>query len=55
MDIERLKNISEAKIKAGNVVDKVGNTLKEFEHGRQDVQEDSSEVYKPILKSSRGC
>lgn len=51
MDIERIKNISEAKIKAGNVVNKVRNTLKEFEHGRQDVQEELSEVYKPIMKA----
>ena len=35
-----MKKISEAKIKAGYVVNKVRNTLKEFEHGRQDVQEE---------------
>ena len=51
MDIERIKKISEAKIKAGNVVNKVRNTLKEFEHGRQDIQEELSEVYKPIVKA----
>ena len=51
MDIERIKNISEAKIKAGNVVNKVRKTLKEFEHGRQDIQEELSEVYKPIVKA----
>ena len=49
MDIERMKKISEAKIKAGNDVNKVPNTLKEIEHGRQDVQEELSEVYKPIV------
>ena len=51
MDIERIKKISEAKIKAGYVVDKVRKTLKEFEHGRQDIQEELSEVYKPIVKA----
>ena len=51
MDIERIKKISEAKINAGNVVDKVRNTLKEYEHGGQDVQEELSEVYKPIVKA----
>ena len=34
MDIERIKNISEAKIKAGKQVSNVRNTLKEFEHGK---------------------
>ena len=51
MDIERIKNISEAKIKAGKQVSNVRNTLKEFEHGRQDIQEELSEVYMPILKA----
>ena len=51
MDIERIKKISEAKSHAGNAVNKVRNTLKEYEHGTQDVQEELSEVYKPIVKS----
>ena len=51
MEIQRIKKISEAKINAGNVVNKVRNTLKEYEHGRQDAQEDLSEVFKPIVKS----
>ena len=51
MDIQRIKKISEAKINAGIVVNKVRNTLKEYKHGRQDVQEDLSEVYKPIVKA----
>ena len=54
MDIERMKKISEAKIKAGKQVSNVRNTLKELEHGRQDDQEELSEVYKPIVKA-RGC
>ena len=51
MDIERMKKISEAKINAGKQVSNVRNTLKEFEHGRQDIQEELSEVYKPIVKA----
>ena len=51
MDIERMKKISEAKIKASNDVNKVRNTLKEIKHGRQDVQEELSEVYKPIVSA----
>ena len=51
MDIERIKRISEAKINAGKQVNNVRNTLKEFKHGLQDVQEELSEVYKPIVKA----
>ena len=50
MDIERIKKLSESKIKADDSVKKVRNTLKEYRIGRQDVQEDLSEVYKPIVK-----
>ena len=46
-----MKKISEAKIKGGKQVSNVRNTLKELEHGRQDVQEELSEVYKPIVKA----
>ena len=51
MDIERIKKISEARIKAGKQVRNVRNALKEFKHGLQDVQEELSEVYKPIVKA----
>ena len=51
MDIERIKRLSESKIKADDSVKKVRNTLKEYRIGRQDVQEDLSEVYKPIVKT----
>ena len=40
MDLERIKKISEGKIKAGNIVSNVRNTLQEYEHGREDVQEE---------------
>ena len=51
MDIERIKKISDAKIKAGNATKRVRFALKEYEHGTQDVQEQLSEVYKPIVKA----
>ena len=51
MDIERIKKISSAKIHAGNAISKVRTTLKEYKHGTQDVQEELSEVYKPIVKA----
>ena len=51
MDIERIKRLSASKIKADDSVKKVRNTLKEYRIGRQDVQEDLSEVYKPIVKA----
>ena len=51
MDIERMMKISQSKINAGKQVRNVRNTLKEFKHGLQDVQEELSEVYKPIVKA----
>ena len=51
MDIERIREISEARIKAGKQVRNVRNTLKEFKHGLQDVQEELSETFKPIVKA----
>ena len=51
MDIERMMKISQSKINAGKQVRNVPNTLKEFKHGLQDVQEELSEVYKPIVKA----
>lgn len=51
MDIERIKKLSESKIKAGESVRKVRNTLKEYRQGKQDIEEELSEVYKPIVKS----
>ena len=46
-----MMKISQAKINAGKQVRNVRNTLKEFKHGLQDVQEELSEVYKPIVKA----
>ena len=51
MDIERIKKLSDAKINAGNATKRVRFALKEYERGTQDVQEQLSEVYKPIVKA----
>ena len=51
MDIERIKKLSDAKINAGNATKRVRFALKEYEHDTQDVQEQLSEVYKPIVKT----
>ena len=46
-----MKKISTARINAGEKLKNVRNTLKKFKHGLQDVQEELSEVYKPIVKA----
>ena len=46
-----MMKISQSKINAGKQVRNVRNTLKEFKHGLQDVQEELSEVYKPTVKA----
>jgi len=51
MDIERIKKISESKMKAGVLTNQVRNAIKEYQHGRQDMQEDLSETFKPIVKA----
>jgi len=51
MDIERIKKISESKIKAGVLTNQVRNAIKEYQHERQDMQEDLSETFKPIVKA----
>ena len=49
MDIERLKKLSNAKIQAGNTTKQVRTALKEYEHSKQNIQEDLSETFKPII------
>ena len=51
MDIQRLKQISEGKIKAGILTKEVGDTLKEYKHNKQDLQLGLSETFKPIIKA----
>ena len=51
MDLERFKKLSNAKIEAGNITKQVRNSLKEYEHVQQNVQEQLTETYKPIIKA----
>ena len=51
MDLQRLKQISEAKIKAGILTKEVRDTLKEYKHNKQDLQQGLSETFKPIIKA----
>ena len=51
MDLLRLKQISEAKIKAGILTKEVRDTLKEYKHNKQDLQQGLSETFKPIIKA----
>ena len=49
MDIERIKKLTESKVKAGNITKRVRTVLKDYEHSKQDVQEELSETFKPIV------
>ena len=51
MDLQRLKQISEAKIKAGILTKEVRDTLKEYKNNKQDLQLGLSETFKPIIKA----
>ena len=51
MDLERFKKLSNAKIEAGNATKRVRDTLKEYKHEQQNVQEQLTETYKPIIKA----
>ena len=53
MDIERIKKLSESKVKAGNISKRVRSVLKDYEHTKQEVQEDLSETFKPILEARK--
>ena len=50
MNLQRLKQLSEAKIKAG-ITKQVRDTLKEYKHDKQDLQQGLSETFKPIIKA----
>ena len=51
MDIQRLKQISEGKIKDGTITKEARDTLKEYKHNEQDLQLGLSETFKPIIKT----
>ena len=53
MDIERIKKLTESKVKAGNISKRVRTVLKDYEHSKQDVQEELSETFKPIVEAQK--
>ena len=53
MDIQRLKQISEAKIKTGILTKEVRDTLKEYRHNKQDLQQGLSETLQKKRRTYR--
>ena len=51
MDIERFKKISDAKIKAGKMVNQIQGEIKQYKHSKQDMQIGLTESFKPIIKA----
>ena len=50
MDIERFKKISDAKIKAGKIVNQIQDEIKQYKHSKQDMQIALKETFQPIIK-----
>ena len=53
MDIERIKKMTDSNVKAGNITKRVRTVLKDYEHSKQDVQEELSGTFKPIVKAQK--
>ena len=51
MDIERFKKISDAKIKAGKMINRIQDEIKQYKHSKQDMQIDLKEMFQPIIKA----
>ena len=51
MDLQSLKQLSEAKIKAGTITKQVRDALNEYKHDKQDLQQGLSETSRPIIKA----
>ena len=51
MDIERIKKMTESKVKAGNITKRVRTVLNDYEHSKQNVHEELSETFKPTVKA----
>ena len=49
MDLERIKKLSDSKVKAGNITKQVRNAIKEYKGAKQDIHEGLSETFKPIV------
>ena len=50
MDIERIKKLTESKVKAGNITKRVRTVLKDYERSKQDVFETRKEELEPITE-----
>ena len=53
MDLQRLKQLSEAKIKAGTITKQVRDTLKEYKHDKQDYNKVYQKLSNQLLKLKR--
>ena len=53
MEIERIKKLTESKVKAGNITKRVRTVLKDYEHSKQDVQEELSKHLNQLSKLKR--
>ena len=50
MDTERFKKISEAKIKAGKMINKIQDEIKQYKHSKQDIQISLTESFQTIIR-----
>ena len=53
MDLERIKKLSDSKVKAGDITKQVRNAIKEYEDAKQYMQLGLSETFKPIVKDQK--
>ena len=51
MDIERFKNISDAKIKAGKMINKIQDEIRQYKHSKEDMQIGLKYTFQPIIKA----
>ena len=49
MDIERFKKISDAKRKAGKMINQIQDEIKQYKHEKQDMQIGLTETFQPII------
>ena len=53
MDIQQFKQISNSKIKAGQLTNQVKDTIKEYRNEKQDMQLGLTETFQPIIKAQQ--
>ena len=51
MDIERFKKTSDAKIKAGKMINQIQDEIQQYKHSKHDIQIGLTESFKPIIKA----